>query len=60
MPRVLGQVLRNHKDTLISVLETCVQDPFTDWTTGKQPGGGRADDGENPQARDAMVTIEGA
>ena len=51
------RVLREHRDTLASVLETFVHDPLVDWTGH---GRGSAEDGtENPQARDAMLTIEG-
>ena len=51
------RVLRDHRDALANVLETFVHDPLVDWT-----GHGHAnlDDGtENPQARDAMATIQG-
>ena len=51
------RVLREHRDTLASVLETFVHDPLVDWT-----GHGRAsaeEGAENPQAKDAMLTIEG-
>ena len=51
------RVLRNHRDALANVLETFVHDPLVDWT-----GHGHAslEDGtENPQAKDAMATIQG-
>ena len=51
------RVLREHRDTLASVLETFVHDPLVDWTGH---GRGSTEEGiENPQARDAMLTIEG-
>lgn len=52
------QVLRTHRTTLISVLETFVHDPLVEWTHNHRT----AEDMEqgNPQAQDAMATIEGA
>ncbi|KAK9858036.1 hypothetical protein WJX84_006124 [Apatococcus fuscideae] len=51
------QVLRTHRTTLISVLETFVHDPLVEWTHGHRT----AEELErgNPQAKDAMATIEG-
>lgn len=53
------QVLRAHRETLVSVLETFVHDPLCEWAHA----GGRAREREeapNPMARDALATIEGA
>ena len=53
------QVLRSHRETLVSVLETFVHDPLCEWAhaSGSKRGG---DEGTNPMARDALATIEGA
>ena len=52
------RVLRDHRDALANVLETFVHDPLVDWTSH---GHTSLDDAtDNPQARDAMATIEGA
>jgi hypothetical protein len=48
------QVLRAHCNTIVSVLETFVHDPVIDWTRRERS------DEENPHARDALSTIEGA
>lgn len=51
------RVLREHREALASVLETFVHDPLVDWTAH---GHHSVEDGaENPQARDAMATIQG-
>ena len=50
-------MLRGHRDTLLSVLETLVHDPLVEWAP-KNPKGG-AEEQENAMARDAMATIEG-
>jgi hypothetical protein len=53
----VSQVLRDHRETLVSVLETFVHDPLVEWNL---PGRGAArEEAENPQAMDAMATIEG-
>ena len=52
------QVLRTHKDTLLSVLETLVHDPLVEWVPKHSKSS--ADEQENAMARDAMATIEGA
>lgn len=49
------QVLRDHRETLISVLETFVHDPLVEWTQGHRSG----DEIDNPHAKDALATIEG-
>lgn len=51
------QVLRAHKDTLLSVLETLVHDPLVEWVPKNAKS--NADEQENAMARDAMATIEG-
>ena len=48
-------MLREHRDTLVSVLETFVHDPLCEWT--KRERG--AEDADNPQAKDALATLEG-
>ena len=51
------RVLRDHRDALASVLETFVHDPLVDWTAH---GHSSIEDGtENPQAKDAMASIQG-
>lgn len=50
-------MLREHRDTLVSVLETFVHDPLCEWTK-RERGADDADD--NPQAKDALATLEGA
>lgn len=51
------RVLRDHRDALASVLETFVHDPLVDWTSH---GHASVDDvSENPQAKDAMASIQG-
>ncbi|KAK9842495.1 hypothetical protein WJX81_002719 [Elliptochloris bilobata] len=52
------QVLRSHRETLVSVLETFVHDPLCEWA---QAGTSRrgTEEGTNPMARDALATIEG-
>ena len=54
MSRCGRQVLRAHCNTIVSVLETFVHDPVIDWTRRERS------DEENPHARDALSTIEGA
>lgn len=52
------QVLRAHRDTILSVMDTFVHDPLVEWARGG--GVGRLDaEAENPMAKDAMATIEG-
>lgn len=51
------QVLRTHKDTLLSILETLVHDPLVEWVPKNAKS--HADEQENAMARDAMATIEG-
>jgi len=54
-----AQVLRSHRETLVSVLETFVHDPLCEWAQA----GGRSrerEEGANPMARDALATIDGA
>ena len=53
----LVQVLRTHRDTLLSVLETLVHDPLVEWVPKNAKSG--AEEQENAMARDAMATIEG-
>ena len=53
----VAQVLRTHKDTLLSVLETLVHDPLVEWVPKNAKSG--VEEQENAMARDAMATIEG-
>ena len=54
---VIMQVLRTHRDTLLSVLETLVHDPLVEWVPKNAKSG--AEEQENAMAREAMATIEG-
>ena len=54
-----GQVLREHRDTLVSVMETFVHDPLCEWTQRKHQRSS-AEEMDNPQAKDALATLEGA
>jgi phosphatidylinositol kinase/protein kinase (PI-3 family) len=58
--RVRAQVLRQHRETLMTCAETFLYDPLVDWTKAKGSaaggggaGGGAAGDAEleNPQVR---------
>ncbi len=43
-------------------MDTFVHDPLVDWTrgsSGSRGGGGGDEGGDNPQAKDALATIEG-
>lgn len=52
------RVLREHRGALASVLETFLHDPLVDWTSSRSSA--PVDTGEeNPQAKDAMATIQG-
>lgn len=50
-------MLRTHRDTLLSILETLVHDPLVEWVPKNAKSG--AEEQENAMARDAMATIEG-
>ena len=73
-------VLRKHRETILSVMDTFVHDPLVEWSrkVNKEGGGGGGGAGtkqrgqghggpenaskaevDNPQAKDAMATIEG-
>ena len=52
-----AQVLREHRETLVSVMETFVHDPLCEWT--KRAVGTAGEEGDNPQAKDALATLEG-
>ncbi|KAK9914842.1 hypothetical protein WJX75_001188 [Coccomyxa subellipsoidea] len=52
------QVLREHRDTLVSVMETFVHDPLCEWTQRKHQRSS-AEEMDNPQAKDALATLEG-
>ena len=54
-----AQVLREHRDTLVSVMETFVHDPLCEWTQRKHQRSS-AEEMDNPQAKDALATLEGA
>ncbi|GLC70545.1 hypothetical protein PLESTF_001002500 [Pleodorina starrii] len=59
------QVLRQHRDTLMTCAETFLHDPLVEWSSRPQGGKGAqmVQDGgleaENPAAKDALATIEG-
>ncbi|GAA0146257.1 non-receptor serine/threonine protein kinase [Lithospermum erythrorhizon] len=48
-------VLRGHKETLMSVLETFIHDPLVEWTKSHKSSGIEV---ENPQAQQAISKIE--
>jgi serine/threonine-protein kinase ATR len=55
--RILNlQVLREHRETLISVMETFVHDPLCEWTKRQVR---MSEEMDNPQAKDALATLEG-
>ena len=49
------QVLREHRETLVSVMETFVHDPLCEWTKRHRS----SEETDNPQAKDALATLEG-
>ena len=60
------QVLRTHRDTLLSVAETFVYDPFVDWSSkgskalvGTGGSGTGKSEQDNPMAVDALETMAG-
>lgn len=57
MPCVPHQVMRTHRDTILSVLETFVHDPLMEWH-----GHEAKPEAEtfNPMAQDALTTMQGA
>ncbi len=50
------QVLREHRETLVSVMETFVHDPLCEWTKRHRS----SEETDNPQAKDALATLEGS
>ncbi|WVZ78438.1 hypothetical protein U9M48_026147, partial [Paspalum notatum var. saurae] len=48
-------VLRNHKETLMTVLETFIHDPLVEWTKSNKSGGGEV---QNPHAQRAITNIK--
>ena len=52
---VRSQVLREHRETLVSVMETFVHDPLCEWTKRNRS----SEEAGNPQAKDALRTLEG-
>jgi serine/threonine-protein kinase ATR len=58
-------VLRKHYGTILSVMDTFVHDPLVEWARDEKKlrnvaaTSGAAAEAENPQAKDAMATIEG-
>ncbi|PSC70468.1 serine threonine-kinase ATR isoform X1 [Micractinium conductrix] len=54
-------VLRAHKGSILSHMDTFVHDPLVEWTRGSSGsrGGGGDEGGDNPHAKDALATIEG-
>ena len=54
-------VLRLHRGTIISVMDTFIHDPLVEWARDERKlrTAGALAEPENPQAKDAMATIEG-
>lgn len=54
-------VLRGHRGTILSVMDTFVHDPLVEWARDEKKlrTAGAVAETENPQAKDAMATIEG-
>ncbi len=52
----MAQVLREHRETLVSVMETFLHDPLCEWTKRHRS----SEEADNPQAKDALATLEGA
>jgi len=58
-------VLRKHCDTILSVMDTFVHDPLVEWARDEKKlrnvavSASGVAEAENPQAKDAMATIEG-
>ncbi|KAI3426356.1 hypothetical protein D9Q98_008728 [Chlorella vulgaris] len=53
-------VLRQHKGSILSVMDTFVHDPLVDWARQQSGAGRSSDEGtDNPYAKDALATIEG-
>ena len=50
-----AQVLREHRETLVSVMETFLHDPLCEWTKRHRS----SEEADNPQAKDALATLEG-
>ena len=48
-------MLREHRETLVSVMETFVHDPLCEWTKRHRS----SEETDNPQAKDALATLEG-
>ncbi|KAK3131306.1 hypothetical protein QOZ80_6BG0504770 [Eleusine coracana subsp. coracana] len=48
-------VLRSHKETLMTVLETFIHDPLVEWTKSNKSSGGEV---QNPHAQRAITNIE--
>ncbi|TVU07548.1 hypothetical protein EJB05_40909, partial [Eragrostis curvula] len=48
-------VLRTHKETLMTVLETFIHDPLVEWTKSHKSSGGEV---QNPHAKRAITNIE--
>lgn len=55
-------MLRSHRETLVSVLETFVHDPLCEWKEDAARAGRsrEREEAANPMARDALAAIEGA
>ena len=51
----MAQVLREHRETLVSVMETFLHDPLCEWTKRHRS----SEEADNPQAKDALATLEG-
>ena len=49
-------MLREHRETLVSVMETFLHDPLCEWTKRHRS----SEEADNPQAKDALATLEGA
>ncbi|XVF68825.1 hypothetical protein PTKIN_Ptkin11bG0032100 [Pterospermum kingtungense] len=48
-------VLRTHRETLMSVLETFIHDPLVEWTKSRKSSGARV---KNPHAQRAISNIQ--
>ena len=48
-------MLREHRETLVSVMETFLHDPLCEWTKRHRS----SEEADNPQAKDALAALEG-
>lgn len=52
-------ILRDHKDNIISIMDTFVHDPLVDWAKSEDKRKIGDNEPDNPQARDWLATIRG-